>query len=183
MPPRASPTDYASHAAAGDITIAAEFMGHSVPRVEGPLDTEDYVVIETGFFGAQGARLKLSVEDFSLRINGKKSPVSSTPYGLVQGSLKDPAWIPPDTGEKKSKSGINTGGGGDSGPPPPPKMPFEMRRAMALYLQQVAMPEGDRPLPQAGLIFFPYRSKVQSIHSLELVYSGPAGKATLTLNP
>jgi hypothetical protein len=183
MPPRATPGDYASQAVAGTVTIAAEFMGHSVPRVEGPLNTEDYVVVETGFFGPPGARLKLSVDDFSLRINGKKNPLTSQPYGMVQATLKDPSWVPPVPAEPKSKTGINTGGGGDSGPPPPPKMPFELRRAMALYLQQVGLPEGERPLPQAGLIFFQYRGKTQSIHSMELIYTGAAGKATLTLNP
>jgi hypothetical protein len=183
MPPRTAPGDYAAQAVAGTVTIAADFMGHSVPRVEGPLDTEDYVVVETGFFGPPGARLKLSVDDFSLRINGKKNPLSSQRYGMVQATLKDPAWIPPEPPAPKSKSGLNTGGGGDSGPPLPPKMPFELRRAMALYLQQVALPEGDRALPQAGLIFFQYRGKTQSIRSMELIYSGEAGKATLTLNP
>jgi hypothetical protein len=38
-------------------------------------------------------------------------------------------------------------------------------------------------LPQAGLIFFDYHGKVATIHSLELVYKGPAGEGTLTLNP
>jgi hypothetical protein len=32
-------------------------------------------------------------------------------------------------------------------------------------------------------MFFEYRGKTQSIHSLELVYDGPAGKATLKLQP
>ena len=45
------------------------------------------------------------------------------------------------------------------------------------------MLEGDRPLPQAGLIFFQYRGKIQNIHSLELIYSGSAGKTTLKLQP
>src|SRR3954453_4817401 len=66
MPPRATAGDYASQATAGSVTIGAEFTGHSVPRVEGPLSTEDYVVVETGFFGPPGAHLKLSVDDFSL---------------------------------------------------------------------------------------------------------------------
>ena len=43
--------------------------------------------------------------------------------------------------------------------------------------------EGERTLPQAGLIFFQYRGKTQSIHSIELIYAGPAGKATLALQP
>jgi hypothetical protein len=52
---------------------------------------------------------------------------------------------------------------------------------MAQRVQKSALPGGERVLPQAGLIFFSYRGKIQGIHSLELLYAGPAGKATLTL--
>jgi hypothetical protein len=54
---------------------------------------------------------------------------------------------------------------------------------MAQHVQKASLPEGDRILPQAGLIFFQYRGKTQSIRSIELIYSGPAGKATLALQP
>jgi len=33
------------------------------------------------------------------------------------------------------------------------------------------------------LLFFEYRGKVQGIHSMELIYAGAAGKATLALQP
>ena len=62
-------------------------------------------------------------------------------------------------------------------------MPMELRRAMEQRVQRVAMLEGDRALPQAGLLFFEYRGKTQSIRSLELIYSGAAGNATLALQP
>jgi hypothetical protein len=179
MPPRATPGDYPSQARVGDITIAAEFMGHSVPKPEGPLSTEDYVVIEAGFFGSPGGRITLSTGDFSLRINGKK-PLSSQHYGLVLSTLKDPQWAPPASDQPKSKGGLSTGAGGDS-TPVIVHVPFELRRAMAMYVQKVSLLEGDRALPQAGLIFFQYRGKTQNIHSLELIYSGGAGKATLKL--
>jgi hypothetical protein len=52
---------------------------------------------------------------------------------------------------------------------------------MAQRVQKASLPEGDRPLPQAGLIFFQYGGKTESIRSLELIYDGPAGKATLKL--
>jgi hypothetical protein len=42
------------------------------------------------------------------------------------------------------------------------------------------LPEGERPLPVAGLVFFPYRGKDSGIHNVELIYNGAAGKATLT---
>ena len=104
MPPRAAPVDYQAQAQAGTVTVAAEFMGHSVPTLEGTLSTEDYVVIETGLFGSPGARIKLSSDDFSLRINGKKTPLPSQPYGLVVRSLKDPEWEQTVPAASKSKT-------------------------------------------------------------------------------
>ena len=184
LPPRATPADYETHAQAGTVTVAAEFKGHSVPTLEGTFSTEDYVAVETGLFGSPGERIKLSIEDFSLRINGKKTLLSSQPYALIFGSLKDPEWAPPEAPEAKSKTSIGGGGGGGNDPPPPPpKMPMELQRAMQQHVQKVVLREGDRALPQAGLIFFEYRGKTQKIHSLELMYAGPAGKVTMALQP
>jgi hypothetical protein len=187
MPPRATPADYQTQAQAGTVTVAAEFKGHSVPTLQGPLSSEDFVVVETGMFGSPGARTKLSAADFSLRINGRKTPLPGQPYALVLASVKDPEWEPPVPAAPKSKTSMGGGGRGEQGeanaPPAPVQIPIEVRRAMAQRVQKAALPEGDRTLPQAGLIFFQYRGKTQSIHSIELIYAGPAGKATLTLQP
>src|SRR5580704_13684629 len=188
MPPRAAPSEYQAQTQAGMVTIAAEFMRHAVPTPEQTVEAEDYVVIDVGLFGAPGARTVLARGDFSLRINGRKNVLPSEPYELVFKSLKDPQWQPPETEESKSKggTGITTGGGGGGGdktPPPPPKMPFELRRAMEQHVQKAAMQEGDRPLPQAGLLFFLYRGKTDGIKSLELIYNGAAGTTTLELEP
>jgi hypothetical protein len=184
IPPRAAPGDYQAQSPAGTVTVAAEFLGHSVPTPQGTLTTEDYVVVETALFGPPEARLKISLDEFALRINEKKSPVPSQPFGMVFRSLKDPEWAPPEAAETKSKSSISTGGqGGQNDPPAPVHMPLELQRAMQQRVQKASLPEGDRALPQAGLIFFPYRGKAAGIHSIELSYSGPTGKATLTLQP
>lgn len=184
MPPRSSPADYASQAHAGTVTIAAEFAGHSIPRPEDPLSTEDYVVVETAFFAAPGQHIALSTGDFSLRINGKKTPLPSQAFEYVAATVKDPEWVPPDQPkEKASKTGLSTGGQSDNGPPPPVHVPIELRRAMAQYIEKSSLPQGDRALPVAGLVFFEYRGKTKNIHSLELIYSGAAGKTTLALQP
>jgi hypothetical protein len=187
LPPRATPADYQAQVQAGTVTVAAEFKGHSVPTLQGTLSTEDYVVVETGLFGSPDARITLSSGDFALRINGKKTTLPSQPYGFVLGSLKDPEWEPPVPAASKSKTKVGGGGQGEQGdsnePPAPVKIPIGVQRAMAQRVQKAALPEGDRTLPQAGLIFFQYRGKAQSIHSVELIYAGPAGKATLTLQP
>src|SRR5271155_2421999 len=80
LPPRAAPTDYQSQGKAGTVTIGAEFTGHSVPTPQSTFTNEDYVTVEIGLFGPPDAHATLSVDDFSLRINGKKVALASQPY-------------------------------------------------------------------------------------------------------
>jgi hypothetical protein len=183
MPPRATPADYQAHTQAGTVTLAAEFMGHAVPTPEAPYSTEDFVIVEAGLFGPPQARLRLSIGDFSLRINGKKA-LPSQPYGLSFSSLKDPDWEPPSKAKGESKATLDKGGGQpDDSFHPTVRMPIERKRTMQQRVQRASMPEGDRTLPAAGLLFFEFRGKPESIRSLELIYSGPAGNATLALQP
>ena len=185
MPPRASAADYQAHALAGKITIAAEFTGHGVPTPQLVLSSEDYIGVEVGLFGPAGERLQVSNADFSVRINGKKLPSPAQLVGAIYKSLKDPEWVSPDAvAAKESKGGLSTGGGGanqNDGPPPPVHVPIALERTWQDYAKRASLPEGERPLPQAGLLFFEYKGKLATIHSLELIYSGPAGKVTLPL--
>ncbi|MEP6536890.1 MAG: hypothetical protein ABJF23_16290 [Bryobacteraceae bacterium] len=181
LPPRLAATDYQSHASAGTVTIAAEFTGHSVPTPQETLNSEDYVVVETALFGPADTKLILSVEDFALRVNGKKT-LPRQPFGMVFQSLKNPELEPPASAAK-SKTNVGSGGQGDSAPPPVYHIPPDVKHAMQQHVQKAALPLGERGLPVAGLIFFQYRGKTQNIQSLELIYSGPAGKATLALQP
>jgi hypothetical protein len=187
LPPRATPEDYQARAQAGGMTIAAEFVGHFVPTLQGNLTTEDYVVVETGMFGPPEAHIKVFLGDFSLRINGKKTALPGQPYGMVIKSLKDPDWEPPAAAESssKSKTNVSTGGGGgqDKDPPAPVHIPIEVQRAMQQRIQKASLPEGDRTVPIAGLIFFQYSGRTQGIRSIELIYNGSAGNVTLELRP
>jgi hypothetical protein len=187
IPARATPADYQAHAQAGKVTVAAEFKGHSIPTPEATFTSEDYVAIEVGLFGPPEARIKLSYEDFSLRINGtlktaKKPPLPAQPYALVFKSLKDPSWEPPVPVESKSKTSIGGGGGQNDPPPATPHMPFELVRIMDQRVQKASLAEGERELPQAGLIFFSYHGKTDNLRSIELTYTGPTGKTTLDLH-
>jgi hypothetical protein len=187
MPARATPGDYQAHAPAGPVTIGAEFMQHSVPTPKGLLVSEDYVVVEAGVFGPPGARATVNPSDFSLRINGKKTQ-QSEPYATVFKSLKDPEWEPDVPVEKKDKTsvgstGLGKGGGNGNDPPVVPKPPFKLQREWNIRLQKASFPEGDRALPQAGLLYFRYSGKASGIRSIELMYAGPSGKATLELQP
>jgi hypothetical protein len=189
VPPRAAPTDYQVHGQVGAVTIGAEFAGHEVPTLEGSLTSEEYVAVEVGLYGPPEARLKLSAEEFWLRINGRKTPLASVPYGLVVKSVRDPLWEPPEevAAREKSKTSLNGGGGDKPDPtapkPGPPPVPVAVRRAWTQRVQKAVLPEGDRALPQAGLLFFQYSGRAKGIQSVELIYKGPAGTATLKLQP
>jgi hypothetical protein len=185
LPPRVSPTDYRTSEKAGKIIIAADFTQHSVPTVEQLLTTEDYVVVEVGMYGSADARTVISLEDFTLRINNnKKTMLHAQSFVVVLASLKDPEWVAPEelAAKKSSSTSIGGGGGNDQGNLPPIiHVPIELQRAMALHIQKASLPLGDRPLPQAGLLFFPYRGRAEKINAVTLYYAGPAGKATLDL--
>lgn len=183
LPPRAAPADYQAQAKAGDLTIAADFMGHAVPTPELMLTDEDYVVVEAGIFGPPNAHIQMLYSDFSLRINGKKNVLPSQSFVVLGRSLKDPEWQPPEA-PAKSKSSLSTGGGGQSDSPPTVvHPPFPLQRAWEQHAEKAAFPGGDRPLPQAGLLYFSYRGMAKGIHSVELIYEGAAGKAVLKLHP
>ncbi len=183
IPPRATPADYQFHAQAGTLTVAAEFTGHSVGTPEGTLTTEDYVVIETAVYGPAGARTALSPGDFSLRVNRNKKTIPGEPYGLVVKTLRD-FNIEPTASEQKSKTSVGTGGqSGQSSTPPPFRVPDAVRHEWKERLEKASLPEGDRVLPQAGLVYFPYHGKTEKIQSLELIYKGPAGQCTIDLQP
>ncbi len=188
LPARAAPGDYQANKQVGSFTIAAEFTGHSIPTPQALYTTEDYVAVEVAFFGSPDARLKLSADDFSIRINGKKTPSPAQPYALTFSSLKDPEWEPPEPAggkESKSKGGLSAGGGGGNGDPPPspPKMPIELKRVMQGRVQKSVLREGVRALPEAGFLYFQYGGKVKGIRTVELIYHGPAGDAVLALQP
>jgi len=178
LAPRTAATDYQGQGQAGKFSFGADFSGHSIPTLNGILTADDYVTVEVGVYGPAGEKLKLSVNDFSLKVNGKKT-VPSQPYGVLEGQMKDPdyeATLPKP--EKESKSGVNRQPGE---PEPVVVIPVSVKRSMMQRVIKVAMPEGERILPQAGLLFFPYRGKASGIKSVELLYEGAAGKATIKI--
>lgn len=181
IPPRAAPSDYAAQAKVGTVTIAADFDEHGIPTPDGALSSDEFVVVDLGVFGPAGTRLPVYFSNFSLRINGKKNPVQAESFERAGASAKDPEWAPLEKPEKSSSTTI--GGGGNDTSTAPARPPAELRRAWAKRVMQAAWAEGERPLPRAGLLYFPYSGKANGIHSLELIYSGAAGKATLNLLP
>jgi hypothetical protein len=186
IPARTAPGDYQAHVQAGKFTIAAEYDQHAVPDATETLTTEDYVVVEVALYGPPGSNLALNYQDFSLRVNGKKSLLPARPYELIFKSLKSPEYEPPSDKMVDKKTSVNTDGNAGSSTnnigapklPPIIHIPIEVSREWERKVHMASLPEGERPLPQGGLIFFEHSGKT---HSAELVYNGPAGKVTIPL--
>lgn len=187
IPVRTTPGDYQAHAQVGKITIAAEYDQHAVPDPTVNLTNDDFVVVEVALYGPPGTNLALNYEDFSLRLNGKKALLPAKPYAMVFKALKSPEYEPPsekmlDT--SKGKTSVNTNGGSNTPDITDPKLPpiihipIEVSREWERKVHMSSLPEGERPLPQGGLIFFEHSGKT---NSAELVYNGPAGKVTIPI--
>ena len=202
--PKPAPRDYPAMAQAGKTGIAAEYMVHSFSGGGRMFVAENYLVVEVAVYPAHGENITISSSQFSLRLNGKKSVLFSQAPGFVAASLKYPDWerrTQMETTAGVGDTGVILGRPGPVGrfpgdpsdrqrlPKPPrapePENPSGLPKADAptadVVVAEAALPEGDFDNPVSGYLYFPYKGKIKSIKSLELVYAGPAGKATLKL--
>jgi hypothetical protein len=197
-PPKTKASDYPVHVELGTVTLAADYLVHSVPTPKGNLIAPDYLVVEAAFFGPSFSRLRMSPDNFTLRINGKGDPLSTEPPGMVSQSIKYPGARP----HLEAAGSIGMGDGNISvGPRPPPSQfpgdgnertapvqggtvkTIEDEAAIEYRVQNATLPEGENSLPRSGLLYFYFRGKIKNIHSLDLLYEGAMGKATLKLLP
>ena len=194
---KAKPTDYPAHVQLDTVTLAAEYLVHTIPDPKGNLITRDYLVVEVAFFGPLYSRLKMSPDQFAVRINGKGSPLTAELPGMVAQSIKYP-----DTFARGSLNASATAGVGDGTVTVGPRAPqsrfpgdgndrtagvgptvteVNEENKIEYRVQAASLPEGEKTLPCSGTIYFYYRGKIKNIHSLDLFYNGTMGKATLKL--
>ena len=199
--PKASAAEYPVHAELGKLTLGAEYLVHSIPTPKGVLVSGDYLVIEVALFGPSLTAIEFRADHFRLRINGEKYPLMTQSPGIVAASMKYPDW------EQRPTVTASAGNGNGNviyGPQQTPRFPGdpngrqipiprapepenrsgqekESPQPLEEQIQKLALPEGKFPPPLAGLVFFPFRGKMKSIKTLELIYEGPTGKAFLKL--
>jgi len=185
---RSSPADYGSRAQVGAYTVAAEYKEHSIPTPTLTMVTGDYIVFEVGLFGPAGSRLTISAADFTLKINGKKA-LPAQNFVTMFKSIKDPNYVTPgEEADKKSKESEGddnapAGTGPSDRNPQWHPVPFPVQRSWEQRLAKASLPEGDRALPEGGLIYFRYNGRPSGVFSLELLYAGAAGKASIEIEP
>lgn len=196
--PKSKAADYPVRVQMDQVTLAAEYLLHSLPTAKGTLIAPDYLVVEVAFYGPSFSRLKMSPDNFKLRINGKGDPLSSDAPGMVSQSIKFPGAKPHLETQGSVTMGDGTVSVGPRAPPsqfpgdgnerqpvgaPPSIKKVEEENNIEYRVQNATLPEGEHSLPRSGLVYFYFRGKIKNIHSLDLQYEGTMGKASLKLLP
>ncbi len=197
-------TDYPVHAMAGKVAIGADYLVHSIPAGDQMLLARDYLVVEVAEFPAPGEPVGIDGNTFALRLNGKKPPLPSDSPGFVVASIKYPDWQSPHP-HAEASAGSSTGGGVVLGAPPTvgrfpddptatqvpvPRAPSpeeqngieqQPPKSVEEIINGSALVEGRADHPVSGFLYFPYRGKIKSLKSIELIYQSKDGSATLKL--
>jgi hypothetical protein len=159
----------------------AEFCGHSVPHQGTTYFTPDHIVIEVEVLPDKASPIRLASEQFHLRLNGKKQVLVSVAPGLVASSVKygptndhltmEGQAGPMIVGRPVPQSRFP----GDPRPqrlpnPVPAQNEAEPRKTDAEAIVEASLPEGPTLGPTKGLVYFPYRGKMTSLKTIEILW-------------
>ena len=187
--------DYQVHGQVNSGAIGAEFMVRSYSRGEQVFIAKDYLVVEAAIFPPKGTTFDLQHNDFCLRINGKKELLEAVAPTMVLSDMQHPE-MKPENGGLHAQAGGSLGNAGVvfGGPPvnnnpfpgglppqnrlpPPVEIPRDNPSGVtkeplnpAEVLLWTALVDGPHQAVTSGFLFFPFRGRVTSIKTLELLY-------------
>jgi len=198
--PRASANDYASSKVESQYSIGAKLL--SKTQIQNSFATAlagRYVVVEVGFYPADGKSTDLQRSNFSLRsADGKSSVTPATPEEIASILQKKPessrdvtlyptanvgyeSW-PVYTGNGTKRVGgpvYGAGMGVGVGKTTSPATSESDRKTMETELRDKELKSGDVSSPVAGYLYFPITSKEKE--SFELQYHGADTTSQLPL--
>lgn len=196
---RSTAVDYPVHGQFQKFEVGAEYLVHNIPAEKGEYWAKEYLVVEVAIFPGSGEHLRISSNEFNLRVNGRKILDTVSP-GAVAAALKYPDWE--QRANLSAAVGIGDGAVVVGAPPSVGRFPGDPRGipdarapqprsteetygvapAQSLPIEQaianVALPEGLVTKPVKGCLFFRFEGKLKSVRSLELVYTGESGSQT-----
>jgi hypothetical protein len=170
--PKSAPDEYEVHASTGTVEVWAEFMVHSVLADDQQSTVvKDYLVVELALFPSRSVTLNVDHGAFTVRLNGKLMP--QTTAQTVAMSMQYPEWV----GMPRAGGSVGPNIPGRRGPMPRPPTGEQRngidppeRLTPAQLVERAALPEGEFKGAVSGYLYFPFKGKTPSIHSLELIY-------------
>ncbi len=187
--PKPQAADYEVHLQAKHASVGAEFMIHSFSGEGATYIAPDYLVVEVALYPPKDHTVLVKAPEFSLRVNGKR-PIQPAPATLLAADFQHPDWSTRPRLEGSAGSGpvgvilgrprpSRVPGEQDPGTPRLPRVPDpdppgglapQPRLTAEELVVKVALPEGTFAGPVSGFLYFPYKGKVASIKSAELLY-------------
>ncbi|SRR5579864_3039652 len=195
-------TDYPVHAVAGKVAIGADYLVHSIPAGDQTFLAKDFLVLEVAVFPAFAEPVTIAGRTFTLRLNGAKFPLAPVSPGFVVASLKYPDWEQHPSAE--ASAGVGNAGVILGRPPAvgrfpddrtashpnPPRAPTTEEQngvertgpeSAEEVINRTALPSGPTDHPASGFLYFPFKGKMKSLKSVELIYESEDGSVTLKL--
>jgi hypothetical protein len=187
--PRASADDYPAHAGQNGVTVGVKVLSaEETRRALTPDLNRCCLVVEVAIFPAKDGSVKVSLDDFVLRVVGSDDVTRPASAEILAGRLQrqsetPPAHSPDVSGSagvtyEKDRYGHGTTtdasvGVGLGGPQPSPRAESDAaRRAIQLELSAKALPEGSVSTPVAGYVYFSAERKKRFTYQLEYTLNG-----------
>jgi len=188
--PRATPDDYPAHAVHNGVAIGATILSmEDIRRAFTPDLNRCCLVVEVALFPAKDATLKVSLDDFVLRVVGSEDVTRPESAEILAGRLQrqSETAAPPHPPEVHGSAGVTYGTGpyghstgteasvgvGVGAPPQPSHSESDsQRKAIQQELTAKALPEGNASAPIAGYVYFSAERKKRFTYQLEYTLNG-----------
>ena len=186
--PRATVDDYPAHAVQNGVAIGATILSTEETRRAFTADLNRCcLVVEVALFPAKDAALKVSLDDFVLRVVGSDDVTRPASAEILAGRLQrqSETAAPPHPPEVHGSAGVTYGTGpyGHStgteasvgvgvGAQPSHSGSDSQRKAIQQELSAKALPEGSASVPVAGYVYFSAERKKRFTYQLEYRLNG-----------
>jgi len=166
--------------------VTAEFWGRTVPvkNDQGEMKavaSEHHLVVEITVKTDKAHPVKLSHQQFRLRVNGAKLAIPPDPAGMAASAIYFPDWA--------GRQGLEAQAGPVIIGRPRPTARFpgdpsaqgnpdaqDQGKTLADAMTAASLGEGELYSMRTGLLYFPWRGRVAKLKSLELVWAPADGE-------
>ena len=175
------------------VEVGAEFWGRTVPLKtdQGQMKavaTESHLVVEVKVTAAKGRPVRVTQQQFRLRLNGAKFPLPADTPGMAAAAIQYPDWDK-DRGVEATAGPVTVGR-----PRPQARFPDDPHtrnvqgpdglaegKSLQEAMTGAAWSDGDVVAERSGLLFFPWKGKVAKIRTLELLWQGEGEERVVKL--
>lgn len=161
--------------------VTGEFWGRTVPLKNDQgeakaVASEHHLIVEVTVKAVKGKPVKITHQQFRLRLNGAKLPIAPDTPGMAAAPIYFPEW--------NVRRGVEAQAGPVIIGRPAPQARFpgdpnargnpghqDMASSLSDAMLKAALAEGELFTERTGLLYFPWSGRVAKLKSVELIWS------------